>query len=217
MKRNFCRFLGVFLAVMMIAGMIPMTAFADGEELYDLWVGGERFSAEKTSVACGSGTAVYNAETATLTLTDAAITSVYEYKSGYEAMIYSEVPKLTIVLAGNNTMKSDSRYADGIDASGGQQLARAVLVEVGRGKSHFAAVLLAVDHSALKCVGIAQAVVGSLHIALGQHLADHRRAYVDAVKHESLASDDPNARLLAIFHIVIETARTVVPETVVVA
>ena len=119
MKRNFCRFLGVFLAVMMIAGMIPMTAFADGEELYDLWVGGERFSAEKTSVACGSGTAVYNADTATLTLTDAAITSVYEYKSGYEAMIYSEVPKLTIVLAGNNTMKSDSRYADGIDAKGG--------------------------------------------------------------------------------------------------
>ena len=86
---------------------------------YDVWVNGQRFTDENTTIVCGEGTAFYNAETDTLTLNNATIETPYEYRTYYEALIYSERPNLTIKVNGENNLSTSSQYADGIDAGAG--------------------------------------------------------------------------------------------------
>ena len=64
---------------------------------------------DSQSMACGSGTAKYDASTNTLTLTNAMISSGYAYYS-YSCGIYSD-EDLTIVLEGNSTIQSNSADA----------------------------------------------------------------------------------------------------------
>lgn len=57
----------ILLSIVMVAGLLPTVAFA--EENYNLYVNGEQFTSEKLSIACGEGTASYDPNTKTLTLT----------------------------------------------------------------------------------------------------------------------------------------------------
>ena len=86
---------------------------------YDLWVGGTQVTSENASDVFGNGTASFDKASNTLTLSGASIADTYEFKPWYEAMIYSELPTLNIVLEGDNVLESTNSYADGIDAAGG--------------------------------------------------------------------------------------------------
>lgn len=73
---------------------------------YPLSLNGEVFSDSKLTVKCGDGTAVYNPEEKTLTLTNAEITKKARPYFGYteynDAAIYNAVNGLKIILIGNN-------------------------------------------------------------------------------------------------------------------
>lgn len=81
----------------------------DGETYYALTVNGEVFSNKKTTIQCGSGTASFDASTATLTLENAEITNARKASAGEQvtgnAAIDSRLPVLNIELIGTNTMK----------------------------------------------------------------------------------------------------------------
>ena len=84
-------------------------------QTYDVWVNGEQFTSEKTTITCGSGSATFDASKKTLTLKNATITDSMSPKdegyaggfSGY-AQIYSGLDNLTIVLIGTNKIGKDS-------------------------------------------------------------------------------------------------------------
>jgi len=61
------KLLAIFICLVMVAGLLPTVAFA--AENYNLYVNGEQFTSEKLSIACGEGTASYDPNTKTLTLT----------------------------------------------------------------------------------------------------------------------------------------------------
>jgi lysophospholipase L1-like esterase len=73
-------------------------------------------NAENNSVSCGSGTAVYNAETNTLTLQGAVISAGYEeYQSSHG--IFADGP-LQIVLTGDSVIDSEPSLSFGVYVSG---------------------------------------------------------------------------------------------------
>ena len=79
----------------------------DGSTMfYPLYVNGERFRSDKLTIGCGSGTARFDPESNTLTLTNAEITE-YGGKYGYRGAINSGFPNLTIVLVGDNTIDTE--------------------------------------------------------------------------------------------------------------
>lgn len=79
----------------------------DSETLfYPLFVNGERFRSDKLTIACGDGTAMFDPDTNTLTLTNATITE-YGGKYGYCGAINSGFENLTIVLVGESTINSE--------------------------------------------------------------------------------------------------------------
>ena len=80
----------------------------EGLRTFGVVVDGKPLS-DSQSMACGSGTAKYDASTNTLTLTNAMISSGYAYYS-YSCGIYSD-EDLTIVLEGNSTIQSNSADA----------------------------------------------------------------------------------------------------------
>ena len=59
----------ILFSIVMVAGFLPATALAEEPTVYDIWVDGEQFTSEKLSIACGEGTASYDPNTKTLTLT----------------------------------------------------------------------------------------------------------------------------------------------------
>lgn len=68
------RILSFVLSLALLVGLIPTTAFAATTE--ELWVNGVNIMVDDDkTVECGEGTAVYDEATATLTLTNATITS----------------------------------------------------------------------------------------------------------------------------------------------
>ena len=116
----------LFILMIALIGFIGMNK-VNAAENYGLFVNGEEFTSEKTTINCGDGTAVFNPETITLTLNDATITKGYKipeskerdqgvgvvgiyYDSGivYDEDYDPEEPKnldnLTIVLNGTNTI-----------------------------------------------------------------------------------------------------------------
>ena len=71
----------LFILTIALIGFIGINN-VNAEENYGLWVNGEEFTSEKTTINCGEGTATYVPETNTLTLNNATITNGDE--SGYE-------------------------------------------------------------------------------------------------------------------------------------
>lgn len=79
----------------------------DGSTMfYPLYINGERFRSDKLTIACGDGTAKFDPDTNTLTLTNVEITK-YGGKYGYRGAINSGFPNLTIVLVGDNTIDTE--------------------------------------------------------------------------------------------------------------
>ena len=102
MPRRFslkARLLSLLLSAAMVLMFLPASAFAADEEqqvrVGDTWLG----SATR-SVPCGEGTAAYDPDTKTLTLTNATI------NHDYNAAIWNTVEGLTIELVGENSINS---------------------------------------------------------------------------------------------------------------
>lgn len=113
--------LAIVLSASLIFAGTANIAFADeGQEneggdtvvTYELKVNGEQFSEEKTTIQCGEGTAEYNNETATLTLSNAQVTEIMGYSGG---CISSQIEGLKIVLVGDNTISNN--YNTGITST----------------------------------------------------------------------------------------------------
>ena len=82
---------------------------------YDVWANGKRFFEGGLTKACGEGTATFDPETATLTLNNATIENVYEWKPYYLACIYSTIPSINIKLVGANVISPIDDNSDAID------------------------------------------------------------------------------------------------------
>lgn len=76
-------------------------------ELYALFVNGKRVRSDALSIQCGSGTAVFDPKTNTLTLTNAEISQAGG-KYGYKGAINSGLTELNIVLVGENKITADA-------------------------------------------------------------------------------------------------------------
>ncbi len=77
---------------------------------YGLWVNGEEFDSDKTTINCGNGTATFDYSSNTLTLNNASINKVYaetSYDTTLTSSIYYEgYDKLNINLIGYNSIYS---------------------------------------------------------------------------------------------------------------
>lgn len=92
------RLLSLLLSAAMVLMFLPASAFAAADEqvrVGDAWLG----SATR-SVTCGEGTAAYDPDTKTLTLTNVTI------NHDYNAAIWNTVEGLTIKLVGENSINS---------------------------------------------------------------------------------------------------------------
>lgn len=95
------RLLSLLLSAAMVLMFLPASAFAADDEqvrVGDAWLG----SATR-SVTCGEGTAAYDPDTKTLTLTNVTI------NHDYNAAIWNTVEGLTIKLVGENSINSDNQ------------------------------------------------------------------------------------------------------------
>lgn len=98
------RWLSVFLCMLLCIGLIPTMAFAANEG--ELWVNGEDIiQAENNTVTCGEGTAVYDPDSQTLTLTNATITKI---NLTSRAIDIPNNTVLKIVLIGENTISGSA-------------------------------------------------------------------------------------------------------------
>ena len=92
------RLLSLLLSAAMVLMFLPASAFAADDE--QVRVGGTWLGSATRSVACGEGTAEYDPDTKTLTLTNATI------NHDYNAAIWNTVEGLTIELVGENSIYS---------------------------------------------------------------------------------------------------------------
>lgn len=97
----------ILLILVMVAGMLPMTALAAEEEVkYDLWIGNQQFTSQKRTVTGQTGTATYDPDTKTLTLDHFTfIGDEPENGSDISVLIYAE-QDVNIVLKGENKLIS---------------------------------------------------------------------------------------------------------------
>lgn len=116
------KLMGVALALAFAMAMLPAMAFAETTQ-YDLFVNGEQFTSDNLTIACGEGTATYNPDAQTLTLSNASITNVLGY-GGINSGLTSD---LSIVLQGENRITFDDNMgvmaAGNIEFSGSGSLA----------------------------------------------------------------------------------------------
>lgn len=89
-----------------------------GVTKYSLFVNGEQIKSNNLTISCGSGTAVYDPETGTLTLTNASIDKGIG-KYAYGGCINSGISDLKIKLVGNNVIDSTGTGFDGISNEAG--------------------------------------------------------------------------------------------------
>ena len=92
------RLLSLLLSAAMVLMFLPASAFAADDQ--QVRVGGTWLGSATRSVACGEGTAEYDPDTKTLTLTNATI------NHDYNAAIWNTVENLTIKLVGENSINS---------------------------------------------------------------------------------------------------------------
>lgn len=112
--------IAIILSILLVVGFNPgLNVRAEGE--YNLWVNGVQFTSENatTGIACGGGTAKYDASTNTLTLNKAVITASQkkaytdiEFKSERDCLLYCAEDKLNIVLEGSNSIDGSSLTLD---------------------------------------------------------------------------------------------------------
>lgn len=100
------RVIGLLLALMLLMSLLPAGAMASGGEedlpLTELWVDGvDILTATNNTVTCGSGTASYDADSNTLTLTNAKITNAH--RDGFGIFATGD---LTISLSGASNISS---------------------------------------------------------------------------------------------------------------
>lgn len=110
-------FLGIVLIAAAMFIFMPNNVFATTN--YEVYVNGEQFTSEKTTINCGDGTATFDISTNTLILNNATITKTY---GSQYAVINSEISDLTIQLIGNNVIDGNSGAYDGIGAAGGSNV-----------------------------------------------------------------------------------------------
>lgn len=92
------RLLSLLLSAAMVLMFLPASAFATDDQ--QVRVGGTWLGNATRSVPCGEGTAAYDPDTKTLTLTNATI------NHDYNAAIWNTVENLTIKLVGENSISS---------------------------------------------------------------------------------------------------------------
>ena len=110
------RIFNAFIVIISLVGFIGISNVK--AEDYGLWVNGEQFTSEKTTINGDSGTATLNPETFVLTLDDIKITDDSIHNSWEDMPVYySGDNDLTIVLNGENTItlidNSDAIHANG--------------------------------------------------------------------------------------------------------
>ena len=110
-------FLGIVILAVAMFMFMPINVFATTD--YEIYVNGEQFTSEKTTINCGDGTATFDISTNTLILNNATITKRYEFQY---AVINSEISNLTIQLIGNNVIDGNKGEYDGIGAEGGSNV-----------------------------------------------------------------------------------------------
>ena len=110
-------FLGIVIIAVAMFMFMPINVFATTD--YEIYVNGEQFTSEKTTINCGDGTATFDISTNTLILNNATITKRYGYQY---AVINSEISNLTIQLIGNNVIDGNKGEYDGIGADGGSNV-----------------------------------------------------------------------------------------------
>lgn len=110
-------FLGIVIIAVAMFIFMPINVFATTD--YKIYVNGEQFTSEKTTINCGDGTATFDISTNTLILNNATITKRYGYQY---AVINSEISNLTIQLIGNNVIDGNKGEYDGIGAEGGSNV-----------------------------------------------------------------------------------------------
>ena len=118
--KNFSKiklFLGIVIIAVAMFIFMPNNVFATTD--YEIYVNGEQFTSEKTTINCGDGTATFDISTNTLILNNATITKRYGYQY---AVINSEISNLTIQLIGNNVIDGNKGEYDGIGAEGGSNV-----------------------------------------------------------------------------------------------
>ena len=118
--KNFSKirlFLGIVITAVAMFIFMPINAFATTD--YKIYVNGEQFTSEKTTINCGDGTATFDISNNTLILNNATITKRYGYQY---AVINSEISNLTIQLIGNNVIDGNKGQYDGIGADGGSNV-----------------------------------------------------------------------------------------------
>ena len=99
--------LSIVLALVMVAGVLPMTALAaEGEVEYSLWIGGEQFTSQKRTIAGQTGTATYDPDTKTLTLDHFTFIGDEKDVPGDISILIFAVEDLNIVLKGENKLIS---------------------------------------------------------------------------------------------------------------
>lgn len=92
------RLLSLLLSAAMVLMFLPASAFAADDQ--QVRVGGQWLGSATRSVTCGEGTAAYDPDTKTLTLTNVTI------NHDYNAAIWNTVENLTIKLVGENSINS---------------------------------------------------------------------------------------------------------------
>ena len=110
-------FLGIVIITVAMFIFMPINVFATTD--YEIYVNGEQFTSEKTTINCGDGTATFDISTNTLILNNATITKRYGCQY---AVINSEISNLTIQLIGNNVIDGNEGAYDGIGAAGGSNV-----------------------------------------------------------------------------------------------
>ena len=92
------RLLSLLLSAAMVLMFLPASAFAADDQ--QVRVGGQWLGSATRSVPCGEGTAAYDPDTKTLTLTNVTI------NHDHNAAIWNTVENLTIKLVGENSINS---------------------------------------------------------------------------------------------------------------
>lgn len=109
------KLIGFASALAFVIAMLPAMAFAETTQ-YNLFVNGEQFTSDNLTIACGEGTATYDPDAKTLTLSNASITNAI----GYGGINSKLTDGLDIVLQGENRIALDGSL--GIVATGGIKL-----------------------------------------------------------------------------------------------
>lgn len=116
--------LSVFIAVLMLISVLPLSVIAADTVAYGVWVNGVQFkySNAESGIPCGDGKATYDVANKTVTLENAVISSVYS-----SAAIYSE-DILVIKLAADSINTIDLSKNSEADYSFGVYSAKALAV-----------------------------------------------------------------------------------------